>query len=163
MQSLTSDVIKETLYELSVKEIMSICSTNKSIQSICNDEQFWHQYVIYKHEFNNPWKQLAKLAEKEKEITIYKNGRISKMIIYSDMTLPELFHQVNLLHPNNELYVLQLIHPFRSIERAIVSYKNNKITFFHEEFRRWVYFFDENEPLSKNLLYDMLWQIDVSD
>lgn len=40
MKTLPNDMIKQTLFELSYKEIMSLCSTDKSINLICNDEKF---------------------------------------------------------------------------------------------------------------------------
>lgn len=158
---LPKDMIKETLYELSVKDIMSICSADKTIQSICKDDQFWKEYVTLKHGMKNPWQQLAKLAENEKVITIYNNGRIIKLTIYADMSLKELLDQVNLLVPDNDMYELQLIHPFHSMDRIFIQYRNNEILYF-ADYRRYVNYFDQDKPIGNSLLYDMLWQIDVS-
>jgi hypothetical protein len=163
INSLPNDMIKQTLFELSVKEIMSICSSDKSIQSICNDDKFWKDYVMLKYNMPNPWKQLAKLVDKEKTITIYKNGRITKLDISDNMTLREVLDQVNFLMPGNSMYGLKLLHPFIHQDETVIKYINNKITYYSVKFRDWFTYHVADEPISKNLLYDLIWQIDVSD
>jgi hypothetical protein len=142
---------------------MSICSTDKNIQLICNDDKFWKDYVMLKYNMVNPWKELAKLTDKEKTITIYKNGRITKLNISAVMTLREVLNKVNILIPDNNMYGINLLNPFKSRDEVTVLYKDNKITYYNDKFRNWQLYREADEPIGKIFLYDLMWQIDVSD
>lgn len=158
MNTLPNDVIRATLYELSVKEIMSLCSTNQSMQSICQDERFWKQYILLNYNIKNPSQKLAKLAEKE--IIIYKNGKKRKMIITEDMSLRQILDEVDLIVPNNTIYSLDLKHPFKQ-DNQFIQRIGTDIYYYNERFRSYDVYFNSNLPIGK-ILYTMLFQIDTS-
>jgi hypothetical protein len=39
------EIHKEVLYDLNVRSLLNMCKTEKYIASICNNNQFWHEYV----------------------------------------------------------------------------------------------------------------------
>ena len=54
------DMVKKVLYKLSPYDLRSLCSTDKSMRNICDDEKFWHQYTInnnYNVDYYNKLKQ----------------------------------------------------------------------------------------------------------
>lgn len=156
---LPNDMLKQTLYPLPVKDIMAMCSTDTKIQSICNDEQFWKEYVLQNHNITKPWKELAKLTDNQKIINIYQLGRYYKLLISADMTLKELLNQVNLIIPNINTYKLKLKHPFHFQESVVIRYFD-KIEYFDQRGQYSTYY-NQNYPLNHKLLYEMLYQIDV--
>lgn len=155
-----NDTMKLILYELSVKEITLLCSTDKNIQLICNDEQFWREYVNLRHNnVINPWKELAKLSENRKVIDINYNGHITKLLIYDNMSLKEVLDQVKLMAPNKYTYQLRLTHPFKNSDHIVIMYKNNYIGYYNGS--SYTDYTKADKPIKNTLLYNNLHQIDI--
>lgn len=141
---------------------MSLCSTDKTIRFICNDEQIWKEYVGLKNNITKPWKELAKLTENEKTIIIYQNGRRTNLIISEEMSLKQILDAVDLIIPNNRVYSLELKDLFNMQERTFIQRIGLDLDYYNEKYRRYDVYYKQNRSIG-HLLYTMLWQIDVSN
>ena len=156
-RTLPLDMIRKTLYDLSVTEILSICSTDKNIQIICEDDNFWRDYILYNYK-SQPWKQLAKSYGREKIITVmYQDNILNKINISPDMSLKNVLDKLNA--PNHDRFTLQLIHPFNINNDYDIYYDGNKILYYLDD---WINY-NNNYNIGDNKIYDLLWQIKIDD
>ena len=160
------DIIRRQLYELSVNDIMSLCTTEKYIQVICNDDRFWREYVITRYNITHPWKQLARLYEREKPITVYDDNQdmiIGKIIINPEMNLADIINEIRNMVPEEdpELFTIQFSNPLRSMDTYSIKYERGEIFYLNEYNKQWYIY--NNNNIGEDKMYDLIWQIRIND
>jgi hypothetical protein len=58
LQTLPYEILRDTLFDLPIKDVFSLCSTDKFIQTICNDDIFWRDYIFQNYNLNEFMKEL---------------------------------------------------------------------------------------------------------
>jgi hypothetical protein len=158
LKTLPYDTIKDILYNSSVDEINSLCSTDKYIQRICNDENFWKQYVFNKHGITNCCKRVAQQFEKTIPIYKYRREYIRSIVIIPEMTLRQVLNEVLKVDEYSDYYEFYIKRLFDSPSSYTIRYENN-IIYFRNKFGNYSKYTEETKSINDIGLYDILLNI----
>ena len=101
--SLPRDLLIELLLSMKTADLLNLCSSNRQLENLCNNENFWRQKVQQLNlnipkVFNKSWKQhfIDLTSTKSVPLTIFNNGdRIGTLKIKYTDTIETVLNNAN--------------------------------------------------------------------
>jgi hypothetical protein len=103
------EIIHEILFNLHIKYILSLCVTNKYMDKLGNDDDFWKIYLSMTDGVIYSWKRKALSSlSSEKLIPIYdiKNNIIGEIVIRPKMIFIDMLEKIRKIAPYTHFKIL---------------------------------------------------------
>ena len=157
---LPNEMVTKILYKSDYNNVISMCMTNKRIENICEDENFWENYVLlnylqddYYDEYTewvdyssdyqgNIWKDLAEAYSKGKPILVFSQFKKFFISISKDMKPNDIFEKIleKLNNTNNLSYEISFISPFNYFNDYYFKYINKIVYIYYKD--QWIEYVD---------------------
>ena len=164
LTTLPHEIVKKTLFNMPIKDILSLCSTDKYIQSVCKDDLFWKDYIYRTYNITATetaiwtesitlgllsWKQIASGYIDGKPLLINDgNDNIEIISITPNMKLSDILDKFVNIFPNADRFDIYIDNPFNTAideDSYFIKYVKNGDFILYDALTR------ENEILVKNL------------